>query len=281
MHKFILKITKFFSPRNSFSKVAPVTESEVLQNESLYEIDNNRREKASVWELIKSPNMMALCNDTFRWLAVGIPLNLIDKSQPDGDIDLMVVMLVFAGATKDGNPDFRTVYRSFEVKTSKISSNSDVRSLKTNQLKKHKKQLQKLRDFGANQIFLLWTFILEAGYLEQHHDLPIEIHRDIEVKLGSLIGHEYGYEVFYSVEDSGGFPLFVPNTNIYPAKELPIGEPFNKLVKFLDNFYNEQLSSSNARIGLSMISYCYNCKKLILVYRDGPYSCGFCHKALF
>jgi winged helix-turn-helix protein len=56
--------------------------------DSLYHTDNDEREKACGWKIMRSPHFYELTNDSWYWRAVGIPLDLIDKSL-QGDIDIL------------------------------------------------------------------------------------------------------------------------------------------------------------------------------------------------
>lgn len=233
-----------------------------------YKIDNNRREKAAIWNLLdNSISLSALCNDTWKWFAVNIPLNLVDKNQPNGDIDILVHALFFKGG-----PDLlRSVYRCFEVKTSKISTNDEIKSLKSiKKFKKIKGQLGKLKDFGANQIFLLWAFILEPRYDKA---LPKKIYIDAMKKLNQIAGSDFGYELFF-IERSNTIRF---NQNVHPAKELTIKGPFQKIIDELNNFWNNNHGSAF----YTAISYCERCQRLTLVNISGPHHCEFCRKKLF
>ena len=79
---------------------------------------------------------------------------------------------------------FYNLYRCCEVKTSKISNSGEIKSLKSiEKFKKIKAQLEKLKDIGANQIFLIWTFVLEYGYNRINKNLPKEIYVDDKIKI--------------------------------------------------------------------------------------------------
>jgi hypothetical protein len=85
----------------------------------LYNTDNNAREKACAWKIMRSPHFQGLTLDSWFWRAVNIPLDLVDRSL-QGDIDLL-----FAARRHerddDGKHRFSRLYRSFELKTSKVS----------------------------------------------------------------------------------------------------------------------------------------------------------------
>jgi hypothetical protein len=129
--------------------------------DKLYNTDNNAREKACAWKIMRSPHFQGLTQDSWFWRAVNIPLDLVDKSL-QGDIDLF-------SATRrheqddNGQHKFSRLYRSFELKTSKVSRDGAVKSLKRNKMYKVQGQLEKLCKIGSPQVFLLDVFIVEAG----------------------------------------------------------------------------------------------------------------------
>ena len=57
--------------------------------DALFHTDNNLREIACAWKIMSSVlHFGPLANGSWRWRAVGIPLNLLDPSL-QGDIDLL------------------------------------------------------------------------------------------------------------------------------------------------------------------------------------------------
>src|SRR5215203_7539553 len=79
--------------------------------DALFNTDNNAREKACAWKIMRSPHFWQLTNDSWKWRAVGIPLNLRDRTL-QGDIDMMFAVRVHAN-TENGGHDFSTLYRCF------------------------------------------------------------------------------------------------------------------------------------------------------------------------
>ncbi len=86
-------------------------------SDELFNTDNNDREKACAWKIQSSlPRFSPLTNGSWMWRAVGIPLDLVDKSV-EGDIDLMfAVRPTLVGDGQVSTP----IYRCFELKTSKV-----------------------------------------------------------------------------------------------------------------------------------------------------------------
>lgn len=123
--------------------------------------------------------------------AVGIPLNLLDPSL-QGDIDLLVAMLPTPQRGSRGFPP--PIYRCFELKTAKVTRNGDVKSLKTAKFHKTIGQLEKLCGIGAQQVFLLETFIVEAGYSDAGlARMPLPVREAVSEKYAQMTGADYGY----------------------------------------------------------------------------------------
>jgi len=53
-------------------------------DDKLYRTDNNAREKACAWKIMRSPYFHGLTQDSWYWGAVNILLDLVDKSQMSG-----------------------------------------------------------------------------------------------------------------------------------------------------------------------------------------------------
>ena len=126
------------------------------------------------------------------WRAVGIPLDLVDRSV-EGDIDLMFA--VRPPPTPEGHLR-PLIYRCFELKTSKVTRAGEVRSLKDHKFRKTVKQLEKLLDFGAPQVFLLEAFIVEAGFYSTYGaGMPTSVRNSIASKLAQIEepGVRYGH----------------------------------------------------------------------------------------
>lgn len=134
--------------------------------DSLFNTDDQQREKACSWKIQSNTLLFSgLTNDYWRWRAVGIPLDLSDKSL-EGDIDLMFAMR-HRSQDRDGPARFANIYRGFELKTAKVKKSGEVKSLKDGRFKKTIAQLQKLCDFGLPQFFC-WRHLLLRRDTHRH-----------------------------------------------------------------------------------------------------------------
>ncbi len=252
----------------------------------LFNVNNQQRERAAVWKIIRSfVAFSALCNDWWKWTAVGIPLDLIDKDQPQGDIDLLIAMPV--PSPKDEAAENEIIYRAFEVKTSKVTRDGNVRSLKDNEVKFQKviKQLDKLREFGAEQIFLLEVYIAQSGYSSASFRFPVEIQKAITARFQKIRGGAYGYVATF-IEQITGFDeentgvAHIP-INIHPAAINASKKPFNDLVSNLNEFFESQIQNSiGPRRLITVITYCDKCRHLLIPESDLDPRCPACGKDL-
>jgi hypothetical protein len=245
----------------------------------LYKTDNNAREKACAWKIMRSPHFQGLTQDSWFWRAVNIPLDLVDKSL-QGDIDLLF-------ATRrhelgdDGKHRFSRLYRSFELKTSKVSRDGDVKSLKRNKMHKVQGQLEKLRRIGSPQVFLLDVFIVEAGYSNFNNEgMPPAAKEAVAFKHEYISRSDVGYAVFAIEqieamdEDSTG--MLWPTATIQAAGTRQIGPSFRAIVDKIEAYIR--------RIGgvgyKEVISFCTECKSLTHVESRAAPVCISCNRPL-
>jgi hypothetical protein len=247
-------------------------------SDELFNTDNNDREKACAFRIQSSmPRYSPLTNGSWAWRAVGIPLTLVDRSI-DGDIDLMFA--VSTPPTARGHLP-RHIYRCFELKTSKVTRSGDVRSLKEHKFRKTVKQLEKLLDFGAPQVFLLEAFIVEAGFsLASGARMPTAVRNSIANKLAQIKGLECGFAAL-PLEQIPGYAevpvaMLWPTETIKRAAVRPMRPPFSRLVERFEAY----AKSAHAHAFRSVISYCHPCRNLTLVASRGPYTCGTCKAPL-
>lgn len=114
----------------------------------LFQIDNQQRELAASWKIMRSPQYMALADRSWRLRAIGIPLWLAAPGL-QGDIDILLGRWCGPGGL---NPQ-DTIYRAFELKTSKVTREGKVTSLKVGKFHKTLGQLGKLWELGAQEVF--------------------------------------------------------------------------------------------------------------------------------
>jgi hypothetical protein len=207
---------------------------------------------------------------------VGIPLNLLDRSL-EGDFDLLVAMQP-PPKMDQGRCVFPSpIYRSFELKTAKITRTGDVTSLKLGKFHKTIGQLQKLCDIGAQQVFLLEAFIIEAGY-STHGILamPQRVREAVADKYEQITRAEYGY-VAMAIEQIPDFAeeatgIVWPTVTLKSATTKEPSGPFLDIIKTVED-YIEKSAVNRAR---DVVTYCYNCRKLTHTHRAGPYWCRDC-----
>lgn len=247
-------------------------------SDELFNTDNNDREKACAWRIQSSlPRYSPLTNGSWSWRAVGIPLDLVDRSV-EGDIDLMFAV---RPALAPGGHCHPLIYRCFELKTSKVTRSGEVKSLKEHKFRKTVKQLDKLLNFGAPQVFLLEAFIVEAGFSSTSRTtMPTAVRNSIANKLAQIKGCAFGFATL-PLEQIPGYAeiptaILWPTETIQRAEIRPARPPFSKLVARVD----EYARSAGAHPFRSVISYCYPCRELTLVAGRGPYTCSTCKAPL-
>jgi hypothetical protein len=163
--------------------------------DKLYNTDDNAREKACAWKIMRSPHFQGLTLDSWFWRAVNIPLDLVDESL-QGDIDLLFATRRHELGS-EGEHTFSRLYQSFELKTSKVTRDGDVKSLKRNKMHKVQGQLAKLCRIGSPQVFLLDVFIVEAGYSNFNNEgMPPAAKQAVAFKHEFISRSEVGYGVF-------------------------------------------------------------------------------------
>jgi hypothetical protein len=245
--------------------------------DSLYHTDNNEREKACGCKIMRSPHFYELTNDSWCWRAVGIPLDLIDQSL-QGDIDILFAVRHHS-QREDGTHTFRKLYRSFELKTSKVSRDGQVTSLKEGKFRKTRAQLEKLCEIGSPQVFLLEAFVVEAGFSGSQQRMPPRVRESVGRKYDEITRADYGY-VTLALEQIEGLSedasVMWPVATIKEARTLEVGKSFREIVSAIET-YIEKIGG----VGYGpVITYCYGCRNLTRAHHRGPYVCATCGKPL-
>jgi hypothetical protein len=248
--------------------------------DSLFHFDNQKREVACAWKIMRSlHHFQALAmGSMWRWRAIGIPLNLVDKSL-QGDIDILIALRELT--VKDGVGSFSPLYRCFELKTAKVRRSGEVTSLKDHQFHKTMGQLEKLCRIGCEHVFLLEAFIIEAGFpSEPIEGMPIRVRAAVSEKYERIMQAEYGY-VAMAIEQIPGFDedetgMVWPTTVIKPAPKRQIGKTFRDIVDLI-----EAHVATAGGPGSYTVTFCESCKKLTALGRRGPYVCSNCQSPLF
>ena len=247
--------------------------------DGLYNSDNNAREKACALKIMRSPHFQGLTLDSWYWRAVNIPLDLVDKSL-QGDIDLL-----FAARrhelSDDGEHRFSPLYRSFELKTSKVTRDGTVKSLKRNKMHKVQGQLEKLCQIGSPQVFLLDVFIVEAGYSNFNNEgMPPAAKEAVAFKHEFISRSNVGYGVFAIEqieamdEDSTG--LLWPTATVQAATTRPIGPSFSAIVREIES-YIQRIGGVGYK---EVITFCTECKSLTHIASRAEPVCISCNRPL-
>lgn len=255
----------------------------------LFTSDSQARETRSILKLLRGPNATALCNDTINWFAVNIPFETAKQNGFKGDIDIILKRPRYFGERDAG-----FTYRGFQVKTVVVDRLGNIKSSKRGSGKKNviKKQLNFLKKFGCEQVFLLEIFVLERGYSSFNRFPSVDIAQEILEKAKLLEGSGYGYVVMAEEpstthDDESGGMMFMP-INVLLATSNPIGSHFQELVDAIDAFFAEPTTikmtegAPRQRGFGPRIGYCSKCKALTLIIAMNPttYVCGRCKAPL-
>lgn len=258
----------------------------------LFSSNHQARETRSILKLLRDINATALCNDTWQWFAVNIPYEAVEKNGFDGDIDIILKRPRFLpGSTYDAG----FTYRGFQVKTVIVDRYGHIKSAKRGikQHQKIKKQLDILKKFGCEQIFLLELFVLERGYSGRNNFPSNDIKKEIFEKAKYLHKLGYGYVVMAEEpspthDDESGGMMHMP-INVLRTTNNPIGPHFQKLVDRIDVFLAETSTQSMLQ-DLSQydqfgtkVGYCTRCKKLTMFapVKSTSHVCLFCKKPVY
>jgi tetratricopeptide (TPR) repeat protein len=283
-----LNLLKKIKP-SFFSKIRPhISEAKFfLDSGRLFKTKNQEREIRAILKLLRGPSLTALCNNTWNWFAVNIPYHAVEKNDFNGDIDILLKRPRYLD---DYDAGFS--YRGFQVKTVLVDKDGKTRSLKRGK-RKHKdikKQLDVLKDFGCEQVFLLEIYVLERGFSSNNVFPSAEIIQEIAEKASSIQGGGFGYAITIEEpsqthdDETGGIMYTIQN--ILPAKNFPLKPVFKTLVDAIDEFVTETTKSEKfkkltgqGREGIHP-SYCKFCKKLTMLIPKSPilHICMFCEK---
>ena len=274
-----IKILERIKPKRSFPRPHISEANFYYESGRLFASDPQVRETKSILKILRGPNRAALCNDTWEWFAVNIPYNAVEENGFKGDIDIILKRPRFMF-----NHDAGFTYRGFQVKTILIDRNGNAKSVKRGNPNhyKIKKQLNLLKKFGCEQIFLLEIYVIERHHSSYHTFPSKEISKEIKEKAEYLKESGYGYVVMaeepltsHSDETGGVFHFPI---NILQAKAHPISPSFQKLVDGIDifkkNFPYDKFSGPmhNKFRAVPQIVYCINCKNLAMITPDSLFS---------
>jgi hypothetical protein len=248
--------------------------------DALFHFDNQKREVACAWKIMRSQHHFSslAMRSMWRWRAIGIPLNLADKSL-QGDIDILIAQR--ERTEKDGAGSFSPVYRCFELKTAKVSRDGQVKSLKDSHFHKTMGQLEKLCRIGCEEVYLLEAFIVEAGFSsEPIEGMPARVRQAIAHKYDRIMRAEYGY-LAMAIEQLPGFDeeatgKLWPMATIKRAPRRTIEKTFKDIIDLIEDCVTK---AGGPRYGIT-IAFCENCKQLTALDHRGPYICSECRSPL-
>jgi hypothetical protein len=158
-----------------------------------------------------------------------------------------------------------------------VKRSGEVKSLKDAKFRKTIKQLQKLRDFGVPQVWLLEAFIVEAGFAPTSRDMmSLEVRNSVEGKLAQIRATDFGYATLpieqipaYAEASTG---ILWPTETVKRANTNPLRPPFSRLVSAVDEYARKARATDMK----SVVTYCYRCRNLTAIDRRGPYVCANC-----
>lgn len=239
----------------------------------LYSVDSQEREIRAILKLIRGPYRRTLCNDTYRWFAINIPYDAAEANRLKGDIDIIVSRPRYI---RDHDAGF--TYRGFQVKTILAGKTGATQAEKRGPrwLKQIKKQLDVLKEFGCEQVYLLELYILERGYSKSNRFPPLHLRQDIVIKADYLRTYGYGYAIIadepLAIKDDESAGVLHHPIEVLTAVNNPIGRGFQILADTIDAFHRRAISDpafglkeQEGRRFVPITSYCYKCKDFTLL----------------
>lgn len=246
----------------------------------LFNVDSQKRETFAILKLLRTFHLAFLCNDTYSWVAINIPLDLCGE-KIEGDIDILIAMVVFPPNNKK---EIKKIYRAFEAKVSKIDKYGVGKSLKLGKFDKTRKQLDKLIKVGSQQTFLLEIFLLEADYHRKFMKLPIVLVSNINKKVKEISRDDFGYVCIFLEQERGfdeekGLIYHTPKS-LKGATIKEVRNPIESIINYIEDFCDKEKKRDGGIF--PFVAYCKKCEKLNLLYaEDLSYACKYCGKDIF
>jgi hypothetical protein len=261
----------------------------------IFQIDSNYRETKSILRIFESQMYSTLTGGLpWQWFAINIPMDIFPGiSKVKGDVDIIGSFLDVPSMINDNDPP--TKYRVWEVKTVLVNNKNEAKSLKSGKTDGLMKQLTKLRKYGCPEVWFLEVYLLEDGYMNKNTFPSSQIMKSFKEKVDSLETKKYGYEIMpfehYQTKDLDIGMKTIYNQFVPPKSSLTllgpittdVKHPFDLFVERLHQFYTDTINESNKReiedirkFGDAVITYCRNCKKLILIYPKISSACPEC-----
>lgn len=245
--------------------------------DTFFNIEGQDRENSAILRLFDSDDIFFLCNDTYHWIALNVSFDICGEKE-QGDIDILISMIV--------SDEEKNIYRAFEVKASKIFNSKDCKSLKleNKELKKIKAKLKKMIDFGSEQTFLLFIFLLEAGYHKKHDKLPDILIKKMNKTIEEIKDDNFGCICTFLEQQKGCDEKKTPPIKHTPkclleTKGMELKKPMKTLVEYIDKFWEENHNKYSLEVPI--IVYCNKCKRLnILDVKNFSNTCNYCGKKI-
>ena len=218
----------------------------------------------------------------FRWYAANIPMQLVPNSGFEGDIDLIACLRRGRGAAADW------IYRTWEAKVALVDNQGRPRSLKGGKTRGLLTQLKTYRRFGCPDISLLELYVCEAGYLASHRFPPEAAANVIRSRMAALAPESFGYHVLpfehgKDGDDDVGLLVWRPGDPMAPAATPLLGsrrvqpaQPFVALTEHLSRFAEAESLRRQVRLGFCVVTYCCDCRELVLLSMKGRCVCYRC-----
>lgn len=255
---------------------------------SLYDADPTERERKAIWRILETQPLRAGLAEglIWSWYAVDIPMNLVPNMALEGDLDLV-------GRFRRGRGTaVEFIYRVWEVKVTLVDRFGRPRSLKAGKTARYLRQLKKARELGCPEISLLELYIYESGSLSENQGLPDAAVDLIRQRAAELEPEGIGYKVLPFEFGAGKQEqelVFVPARSTNPLdtgvailrpKIRETGARFHAIACELSDFYERQHLRPEYRKLLGFISYCQNCRSLVMSPKGSAHLCCHCGREL-
>jgi hypothetical protein len=237
---------------------------------TLFDSESQYREKNTIWRVL---SLLPLYGNLtggriWRWFAVNIPMDFGNGGEFTSDIDIIIKLSDFP-RSKDW------IYKTMEVKVSRIHKDGAPSSLKVGKTARTITQLRAYRDFGAPIVSLLDVYVCESGFLKSHGFPPELVYEAVNKKIIELQRDHFGYQILpfeHGKDVDGDFGLLTIETNpknrfqsIFNLLPSLITQPKESFLKFTDKIDQFYEKSSAGLKSHKQVVFCRNCRELQMV----------------
>ena len=255
---------------------------------TLFEFDSRYREKKAIWRVLElGPLRWGMPEGMiFRWYAANLPMNLAPNSGFDGDIDLIACL------RKGRGVEAVWIYKTWEVKVALVDNQGRPRSLKAGKTSNLLTQLRKYRRFGCPDISLLELYVCESGYFAAHTFPPKAVNDATRTRMAALAPESFGYHALpfeHGTEGDADVGLLVQGAanpsaptatpHLHSGRVKP-AQPFIGLMERIYEFAEDESENRKVRLGFCVVTYCYDCRKLLLLAMREQCTCYRCGRDL-